>query len=50
MTVAYHRRAREQIFGADRVEPAIFFIACSPTRTWSNIALSRAMLQPATNR
>ncbi|MFN9670232.1 MAG: hypothetical protein ACK573_15710, partial [Pseudanabaena sp.] len=35
-TIAYHREL-EAIFGADKVEPAIFFIGCGgPTRPQHN--------------
>ncbi len=44
-TIAYHREL-ERIFGADRVEPAIFFIGLQPHTHLEEFALSRNILQP----
>jgi len=44
-TVAYHR-ALEQIFGADKVEPAIFFIGLQPHTHLEDYALKHGILQP----
>lgn len=44
-TVAYHR-ALEAIFGADRVEPAIFFIGLQPHTHLEQYAFEQGVLQP----
>jgi radical SAM superfamily enzyme YgiQ (UPF0313 family) len=44
-TVAYHR-ALEEIFGADKVEPAIFFIGLQPHTHLEQYAFKNDMLQP----
>ncbi len=47
-TVAYHR-ALEEIFGADKVEPAIFFIGLQPHTHLEAYALKQGMLPPDYN-
>jgi radical SAM superfamily enzyme YgiQ (UPF0313 family) len=44
-TIAYHR-ALEEIFGADKVEPAIFFIGLQPHTHLEEYALQKNILQP----
>ncbi len=44
-TVAYHR-ALEEIFGADKVEPAIFFIGLQPHTHLEDYALDQGLLRP----
>lgn len=44
-TVAYHR-ALEQVFGADKVEPAIFFIGLQPHTHLEGYALQQGILKP----
>jgi radical SAM superfamily enzyme YgiQ (UPF0313 family) len=44
-TVAYHREL-ENIFGADKVEPAIFFIGLQPHTHLEEYAFDRNILQP----
>jgi radical SAM superfamily enzyme YgiQ (UPF0313 family) len=44
-TVAYHREL-EAIFGADRVEPAIFFIGLQPHTHLEQYAFDQGVLQP----
>ena len=44
-TVAYHR-ALEAIFGADRVEPAIFFIGLQPHTHLEQFAFDQGVLKP----
>lgn len=44
-TVAYHREL-ERIFGADKVEPAIFFIGLQPHTHLEQYAFQQEMLQP----
>jgi radical SAM superfamily enzyme YgiQ (UPF0313 family) len=44
-TIAYHR-ALEQIFGADKVEPAIFFIGLQPHTHLEQFAFEQNMLKP----
>jgi radical SAM superfamily enzyme YgiQ (UPF0313 family) len=44
-TIAYHREL-EQIFGADKVEPAIFFIGLQPHTHLEDYALKHNMLKP----
>jgi radical SAM superfamily enzyme YgiQ (UPF0313 family) len=44
-TVAYHR-ALEAIFGADKVEPAIFFIGLQPHTHLEDYALKNEILKP----
>ena len=44
-TIAYHREL-EQIFGADKVEPAIFFIGLQPHTHLEEYAFKHGMLQP----
>ncbi|MEM9215233.1 MAG: photosystem II high light acclimation radical SAM protein [Cyanobacteria bacterium P01_F01_bin.150] len=47
-TVAYHREL-ESIFGADKVEPAIFFIGLQPHTHLENHAFKQEMLKPGYN-
>lgn len=47
-TIAYHREL-ERIFGADKVEPAIFFIGLQPHTHLEDYALSEGILQPDYN-
>lgn len=44
-TIAYHREL-EHIFGADKVEPAIFFIGLQPHTHLEDYALEKEMLKP----
>jgi radical SAM superfamily enzyme YgiQ (UPF0313 family) len=44
-TIAYHR-ALEEIFGADKVEPAIFFIGLQPHTHLEEYALKKEILKP----
>ncbi len=44
-TIAYHREL-ERIFGADKVEPAIFFIGLQPHTHLEEYALAHKILQP----
>jgi radical SAM superfamily enzyme YgiQ (UPF0313 family) len=44
-TIAYHREL-ERIFGADKVEPAIFFIGLQPHTHLEDYALKNDILQP----
>jgi radical SAM superfamily enzyme YgiQ (UPF0313 family) len=44
-TIAYHR-ALEEIFGADKVEPAIFFIGLQPHTHLEEYAFKNDILQP----
>ncbi len=44
-TVAYHREL-EQIFGADKVEPAIFFIGLQPHTHLEQYAFEQGVLKP----
>jgi radical SAM superfamily enzyme YgiQ (UPF0313 family) len=44
-TVAYHREL-ERIFGADKVEPAIFFIGLQPHTHLEEYALKNSILKP----
>jgi len=44
-TVAYHREL-EQIFGADKVEPAIFFIGLQPHTHLEQYAFEQGVLEP----
>ncbi|BAZ15539.1 radical SAM domain-containing protein [Calothrix sp. NIES-4071] len=44
-TIAYHREL-ERIFGADKVEPAIFFIGLQPHTHLEEYALKENILQP----
>ena len=44
-TIAYHREL-ERIFGADKVEPAIFFIGLQPHTHLEQYAFDRQMLTP----
>jgi radical SAM superfamily enzyme YgiQ (UPF0313 family) len=44
-TIAYHREL-EQIFGADKVEPAIFFIGLQPHTHLEQYAFQQDMLKP----
>ena len=44
-TIAYHR-ALEQIFGADKVEPAIFFIGLQPHTHLEEYAFKEGILKP----
>jgi radical SAM superfamily enzyme YgiQ (UPF0313 family) len=44
-TIAYHR-ALEKIFGADKVEPAIFFIGLQPHTHLEAYAFDQAILKP----
>jgi radical SAM superfamily enzyme YgiQ (UPF0313 family) len=47
-TVAYHREL-ERIFGADKVEPAIFFIGLQPHTHLEDYALKNQILKPGYN-
>ncbi len=47
-TIAYHREL-EQIFGADKVEPAIFFIGLQPHTHLEEYALAQGILRPGYN-
>lgn len=47
-TVAYHREL-EQIFGADKVEPAIFFIGLQPHTHLEDYAFRQGILKPGYN-
>lgn len=47
-TIAYHR-ALEAIFGADKVEPAIFFIGLQPHTHLESYAFEQDILQPDYN-
>lgn len=47
-TVAYHREL-EQIFGRDKVEPAIFFIGLQPHTHLEDYALKEGILKPGYN-
>ena len=47
-TVAYHR-ALEDIFGADKVEPAIFFIGLQPHTHLEDYAFEQNILKPGYN-
>jgi radical SAM superfamily enzyme YgiQ (UPF0313 family) len=47
-TVAYHREL-EAIFGADKVEPAIFFIGLQPHTHLEQYAFDTGLLQPGYN-
>lgn len=47
-TIAYHR-ALEEIFGEDKVEPAIFFIGLQPHTHLEDYALENEILQPDYN-
>jgi radical SAM superfamily enzyme YgiQ (UPF0313 family) len=47
-TIAYHREL-EAIFGADRVEPAIFFIGLQPHTHLEQYAFEQGVLQPGYN-
>jgi len=47
-TVAYHREL-EAIFGADKVEPAIFFIGIQPHTHLEQYAFDTGLLQPGYN-
>ncbi len=47
-TIAYHR-ALEAIFGADKVEPAIFFIGLQPHTHLEGYALKQNILKPGYN-
>jgi radical SAM superfamily enzyme YgiQ (UPF0313 family) len=44
-TIAYHREL-ERIFGADKVEPAIFFIGLQPHTHLEQYAFDQGILQP----
>lgn len=44
-TIAYHR-ALEEVFGADKVEPAIFFIGLQPHTHLEEYALKKEILKP----
>ena len=44
-TIAYHREL-ERIFGADKVEPAIFFIGLQPHTILEEYAFKKEILQP----
>jgi len=44
-TIAYHREL-EKIFGADKVEPAIFFIGLQPHTHLEDYALEKEILKP----
>ena len=44
-TIAYHREL-EKIFGADKVEPAIFFIGLQPHTHLEDYALKKGVLEP----
>ena len=47
-TIAYHREL-ERIFGADKVEPAIFFIALQPHTHLEQYAFDNEILKPGYN-
>jgi radical SAM superfamily enzyme YgiQ (UPF0313 family) len=47
-TIAYHREL-EQIFGADKVEPAIFFIGLQPHTHLEQYAFDQKILKPGYN-
>ncbi|XFA73511.1 radical SAM protein [Thermosynechococcaceae cyanobacterium Okahandja] len=47
-TIAYHREL-EQIFGTDKVEPAIFFIGLQPHTHLEEYALQQGILRPGYN-
>ncbi|NJR66359.1 MAG: B12-binding domain-containing radical SAM protein [Leptolyngbyaceae cyanobacterium CRU_2_3] len=47
-TVAYHREL-ERIFGADKVEPAIFFIGLQPHTHLESYAFGKDMIKPGYN-
>ena len=47
-TVAYHR-ALEQIFGADKVEPAIFFIGLQPHTHLEQYGFDQGLIKPGYN-
>jgi radical SAM superfamily enzyme YgiQ (UPF0313 family) len=47
-TVAYHREL-ERIFGADKVEPAIFFIGLQPHTHLEQYGFDQGLLQPGYN-
>ncbi|WP_448532621.1 photosystem II high light acclimation radical SAM protein [Parathermosynechococcus lividus] len=47
-TIAYHREL-EEIFGADKVEPAIFFIGLQPHTHLEEYALKQGILRPGYN-
>ena len=47
-TIAYHREL-EAIFGADKVEPAIFFIGLQPHTHLEDYAFQKDMLKPGYN-
>lgn len=47
-TVAYHR-ALEEVFGADKVEPAIFFIGLQPHTHLEDYAFEHEILKPGYN-
>ncbi|MBD2663865.1 radical SAM domain protein [Richelia sinica FACHB-800] len=47
-TIAYHREL-ERIFGADKVEPAIFFIGLQPHTHLEEYAFQQGILQPGYN-
>ena len=47
-TIAYHREL-EAIFGADKVEPAIFFIGLQPHTHLEDYALKEGVLKPGYN-
>ncbi|HEY9825837.1 MAG TPA: photosystem II high light acclimation radical SAM protein [Stenomitos sp.] len=47
-TVAYHREL-ERIFGADKVEPAIFFIGLQPHTHLEDYAFKQGILKPGYN-
>ena len=47
-TIAYHR-ALEEVFGADKVEPAIFFIGLQPHTHLEEYALKEGILKPGYN-
>ena len=47
-TIAYHR-ALEEIFGAENVEPAIFFIGLQPHTHLEQYAFDRQILKPGYN-
>jgi radical SAM superfamily enzyme YgiQ (UPF0313 family) len=47
-TIAYHREL-ERIFGADKVEPAIFFIGLQPHTHLEEFAFRNNILQPSYN-
>jgi radical SAM superfamily enzyme YgiQ (UPF0313 family) len=47
-TIAYHREL-ERIFGADKVEPAIFFIGLQPHTHLEAYALQQGILEPGYN-